>query len=324
MNQTQKIKEILEILKVKNNFLITSHIDPDGDSIGSQIALFLFLKKMGKKVSIINESSIPDVYKFLPNSNMIALENKKENFEVAIVLDCGDFDRAGKIKEICKKTKYIINIDHHITNNNFGNINYVDGKSSSCGEQIYKIIEMADKSLLDKEISICLYTAIMTDTGSFKYNNTSLLTHKIAIELMKYEIDPYDIYKKAYYDKSLLSLKLLSKALVSLKVDKSGKIAWIVLPYEICKNYSLEDTEGIIEIPRSIKNIEMVIFFKEWQKDKVKITFRSNENIDVSKIAKFFNGGGHFQASGCMIFDTLKNAKKQVFNKIKELGLYNE
>lgn len=319
MNQNQKIKEIIKILKLKKSFLITSHIDPDGDAIGSQIALFLFLKKWNKKVSIINESSVPEIYNFLPNSNIITSEDKKEIFEVVLALDCGDFNRIGKIKEICKKAKYIINIDHHITNTNFGMINYIDKKSSSCGEQIYKIIKMADKSLLDKEIATCLYTAIITDTGSFKYSNTTLLTHQVAIELMKYKIDLPLIYKEVYHKKSFSSIKALSKALSNFKIENVGKIGWITFPYKICQNYTPEDIEGIIEIPQSIKNIEMVIFLKEWQKNKIKVTFRSNGNINVGDLAQSFNGGGHAKASGCMICDTLKNAKKQIDDKIKEL-----
>jgi len=257
--------EISKILQKNNNFLITSHINLDGDGIGSELALYSILKKLKKKPIILNQGKLPKVYDFLPDVNKVQyLEGDyidTKSIDVGIALDCSNVKRMGKTYEIFKNIKTIINIDHHTSNENFGDLNYVDSSVSSVGEIIYKLIKFINIDLLDEDISTCLFTSILTDTGSFRYSNVSSKTFKIASDLTSFGIKPHLIAANIYNRNTYPGLKLLGEALSTLEVADSNYVSWLTITRKMLNNTKAndEEIEGIIEVATTLDNTEVSI-----------------------------------------------------------------
>ena len=333
MKIENNFKKIVEKLKKDDNFLITSHINLDGDAIGSELALNFVLKKLNKKSIILNQDKLPKIYRFLPESDKVY--NLKENefdkkiSNVGIILDSSNIDRVGKISKILDNINIIINIDHHKSNENYGNINYIDHSASSVGEIIYDLIKYMNDvpvktgmDLLDEKTSSCLFTAIMTDTGSFKYSNVSAKTFKIASELTakgaKTDLIANNVYNKNTYS----GLKLLGEALSTLEIDYSMGVAWLFITRKMLRETRAndEEIEGIIDIVTTLKNNEISILFRETNDNKIKVSFRSKSNFDVNKFASKFNGGGHPNSSGCLCSEKLEEVKEKILSELfKEL-----
>ena len=325
--------EITKVLQENNNFLITSHINLDGDGIGSELALYFILKKLKKKPIILNQDKLPKIYDFLPGSNKVHyLEDNcidTKSIDVGIVLDCSNVKRIGKTYEIFKDIKTIINIDHHKSNENFGGLNYVDSSVSSVGEIIYELIKSINTDLLDEDISTCLFAAIITDTGSFRYSNVSSKTFKIASDLTSFGIKPYLIANNIYNKNTYSGLKLLGEALLTLEINESGCVSWLTITRKMLNdtNANDEEIEGIIDIATTLNNVEISILFRETKDNKIKVSFRSKGNFDVNKFAGKFKGGGHPNAAGCLCSGKLDEIKENVlselFGDIKYLGYEN-
>jgi len=325
--------EISNILQKNNNFLITSHINLDGDAIGSELALYSILKKLKKKPIILNQGKLPKVYDFLPGVNKVQyLEDDyidTKSIDVGIALDCSNVKRMGKTYEIFKNIKTIINIDHHASNENFGDLNYVDSSVSSVGEIIYELIRFINVDLLDEDISTCLFTSILTDTGSFRYSNVSSRTFQIASNLTSFEIKPHLIADKIYNRNTYPGLKLLGEALSTLEANDSNYVSWITITRKMLNNAKAndEEIEGIIDVAATLDNNEISILFRETKDNKIKISFRSKGNFDVNKFAGKFNGGGHPNAAGGLCSGKMYKIKdkilSQLFKDIKNLGCEN-
>ncbi|GAH30453.1 unnamed protein product, partial [marine sediment metagenome] len=298
--------EISKALQKNNNFLITSHVNLDGDGIGSELAFYFILKKLKKKPIILNQDKLPKIYDFLPGSNKVHYLDDNcidtKSIDVGIVLDCSNVKRIGKTYEIFKNIKTIINIDHHKSNENFGSLNYVDSSVSSVGEIIYELIRSINIDLLDEDISTCLFTAIITDTGSFRYSNVSSKTFKIASDLTSFGIKPYLIANNIYNRNTYSGLKLLGEALTTLEMDDSKYVSWLTITRKMLNNAKAndEEIEGIIDLATTLDNTEISILFRETKDNKIKISFRSKGNFDVNKFAGKFKGGGHPNAAGCL------------------------
>ena len=325
--------EITKVLQENNNFLITSHINLDGDGIGSELALYFILKKLHKKAIILNQNRLPKLYDFLPGIDKVHyLEDNcinPKNIDVVIALDCSNIKRIGKTYEIFKNIKTIINIDHHESNENYGSLNYVDSSASSVGEIIYELINFIDSDLLDDKISTCLFTAIITDTGSFRYSNVSSKTFEIASHLTCHRIKPHLIANNIYNRNTYSGLKLLGEALLTLEINESGCVSWLTITRKMLNdtNANDEEIEGIIDIATTLNNVEISILFRETKDNKIKVSFRSKGNFDVNKFAGKFKGGGHPNAAGCLCSGKLDEIKENVlselFGDIKYLGYEN-
>lgn len=319
--------EISKVVQKNHNFLITSHINLDGDAIGSELALYFILKKLNKKAIILNQNRLPKIYDFLPGSDKVNYLNnnriKPKSIDVGIVLDCSNIKRIGRTYEIFKDIKTIINIDHHKSNENYGNLNYLDCSVSSVGEIIYELITFIDINLLDEKISTCLFTAIMTDTGSFRYSNVSSKTFGVASHLTSSGIKSHLIANNIYNRNTYPGLKLLGKALLNLEINESSCVSWLTVSRKMLNdtNASDEDIEGIIDIVTTLNNIEVSILFRETKDNKIKVSFRSKGNFDVNKFAGKFKGGGHQNAAGCLCSGKLDEIKEKIlselFKKIK-------
>jgi len=311
-------KIIKTAIKRFNKFLISSHINPEGDSVGSQVALASLLKRLGKEVVILNESPVPHILQFMKGAENILKEIPRDfNFQAAIILDCPDMSRIGNVSAHIADNKPLINIDHHISNENFGKYSWVDADVSSAGEMVFELFE-AFKVKVGYNEAVALYTAIMTDTGSFKYTNTSSRTHRIIAQLIDAGVKPYEIFGKIYESRSLQDTNLLAAALQTLKVTDDEKVAWLWVTKEMLKKTkaSLEGTEGIIDFARSIEGVEVAILFRETgTEDRMKVSFRSKGSVDVNKLASFFNGGGHITASGCTVLGKMQDVEKRVLDR---------
>lgn len=309
--------EAIKLIKNSNNILIASHIQPDGDSIGSILALGMALKEINNKVKILRVDKTPSDYNFLPNIDLIK-EYDEEKIDLFIALDCGDIERLGLGKNLALKAKKIINIDHHITNNNFGDINIVCPSAAATGELVYEIIGKMDIKI-DTDIAKCLYTAISTDTGRFMYSNTTYKTHLIVSELLKTGMNSNDININLYQSKSMERTNLFLDSLNTLEMFLDYKLAITSVSQDMLRlnNAKMEDTEGIISFIRDIDTVEVACFLKEISKSEVKISIRSKKEIDVSKICNKFNGGGHMRAAGCTIYDNMEKAKMLILKEIE-------
>lgn len=319
------LKSISEIIKKNNKFLIVSHVNPDGDSIGSQLAMVKFLENIGKKVSILNNSFVPDIYRFLPGSSKIKTSvSDSEKFDVGLMLDASDESRLGEIeKEAIKKAPLVINIDHHASNNRFGEVYYLDQDAAATAIIIYKLIKLSG-SVIDSDMANCLYVGISSDTGSFQFSNTNSEVHEIAADLIKLGASPCRIYGETHEIFNVPTIKLLGLAMLSLQMNGSGEIAWIKLRQ---KDFSMAcakpyETEGFINYLQMIKGVRAALFFREII-DKnnnilIKVSFRSKEGIDVHKIAGVFGGGGHSQAAGCAIEGDMDSVIKRVVSEVEK------
>lgn len=327
-NEAKKIKEL--ILRSKR-ILITSHENPDGDALGSMIGLGLGLEQLGKEVTLYDKDGVPELLEFLPYADKVgnSLENIEGEFDMAFAVDCTGISRAGREFEEFVSTSRsgpVVIVDHHQTNSSTADYHLLDPESSSTGMIIYSVL----KSLgvrITPDIASNIYATIIGDTGSFRYSNTSPETFRVAAELVEYGADPSEISEALFEREPLRKLKLLGLVLHTLHVMEDKRIASVVVDRTMFDQTgtSREDTEGIINIPRSVKGVEVAVLFRE-ESDDVKnpvwkISFRSKGKVDVAGIAESFGGGGHKRAAGCSIEGSLSEVKNRVFESISgELG----
>ncbi len=313
------MNKIIEIINRNSTFLITTHITPEGDAIGSELALFLILKKLGKKAMILNSDTVPLIYRFLPHSEAIVVSNSLSgDYDVLFIVDCENLKRTGlKIEGAITE---IAVIDHHITSKPFGDHSWIEPSASSTGEMIYELAVSVGVNI-DTDIATNLYTCILTDTGSFRYSSTTPKALKIAGLLLEKGIDPWRVTEEVYESQSLNRIRLLGMALSKIEISDDGKIAWIVVTQDMYRDTATtaEDTENFANYPRAIRNVDVSIFFRELENGRFKISFRSKGHIDVSAVAQIFGGGGHHNAAGCVIEAGLNEVKRIVISAIKEV-----
>lgn len=314
---------ILQIKK-SNKILIFPHIYADGDALGSSLALALALSKMGKKVKVIIEEPISYLYKFLDFKDLFTMyDYEKEMFKeeiyneeiVCIALDTSDIGRLGKRADAfisCPKT---INIDHHKTNSKYAQINIINSNASSVGEMVFDLIEGLNVKI-NKDIAKAIYVAISTDTGGFKYSNTGSKAHAVASKVIKYDIDISNISRLLYDVRPLRKVKLIEKAIKNIEILHKGKICIMSLRNKdfINTKTTEEDTEQIVNIGLDIEGVEFAALIKENIKGEIKVNLRSVKEIDVSKLAGKFGGGGHIRAAGFRAKKNFDIIKKEIIS----------
>lgn len=312
------IEDIVHEIKKREKILITTHINPEGDAIGSSLALALALSSIGKKISFYTADPVPNMLKFLPHCEMIKQVKKvNERFDAVIAVDCGDLGRVGFLSADNIPGDVLLNIDHHKTNDNFGTFNLVEEVVASA-ELVYQVIR--DLSIpITPEIATCIYTAILTETGSFRYANTNKNAFKISEEMVGFGADPWAIAEQVYNRNSHGRIRLIGQILSNLGISDNGKIAWIIVREQMYKETGTtkEDVEDIINFPRSIEGVEVAILFRE-SKNDWKLSLRSNGNVDVSALATEFGGGGHSMAAGFFIKGDLEDVKQRVIGRVEK------
>jgi phosphoesterase RecJ-like protein len=308
---------LLNIIKKSQNAVIISHIGPDGDTLGSALGLKMLLEQFKHltQIDVLVLGKVPEVYEFLPHIKTLKTpfdNNLLEKYDLAISVDCAAEDRMAEALSIFKKSKFSINIDHHRTNKSFGTLNIIDPGASSVGEILVGLAQQLDCQIT-KEIATCLYVSILTDTGGFRFENTSPNTFNACAKLLETKIKPDEIYKKCYEQKPLNMIRLQAFAINSAKFEENDKIAYTLISRKVLDEFGSQDsyTDGISEALRQAKTTEISMVLKENPNGDTKVSLRS-KNIDISKIAGFFGGGGHRLAAGCIIEKTPEDALKEI------------
>ncbi len=327
VNEINNIKTIIEN---HDSFLITAHENPDCDALGSTLALGLGLLSLGKNVHFYNNDLTPDHLKFLPEWERVIndINSLNKGYECIFLLDSADDMRPGiKFHEYIKTAEFKekIVIDHHNTNNGDQELVWVDTGAASTGVMIYKLLQSMNIEMT-KDISTLIYATIVGDTGSFRYSNTNSESLKIASELVDSGAEPEFISQAIYESEPLKKINLIAKALNTLEIDDTKKIASVYIDNSMYSETGTtrEDTEGIINLPRKIDGISVAVLLRQENKDngsenRWKISLRSKYDVDVSAIAQKFGGGGHVKASGLTIEGDLKKVKETLYETIKEV-----
>lgn len=311
------LADIATALERAESVLLCGHIMPDGDSLGSVLALGIILENMGKKVIMAGADPAPEIYDFLPG-----LEKyqgglpPEEGFDTFVVLDCSVPERLGHgYQELLYGDKVVIILDHHVSSTCFGKYRYVDPAASSVGEIIYDLIgEMGEE--ITPDVAICLYTAIVTDTGSFQYDSTTPGTLRRVAKLMEIGVPAAQVNIRIYEEKPKVVYLLLCSALSTLTTSPCGKASWMTITSEMLQNSGAEDehTEGLVNFAKSIKGVQVGMLFREIGDALYKISFRSKDVVDVNKLAALFGGGGHPHAAGCTMQGNIKEIKDKVIS----------
>ena len=312
-------EKVIKAIKRHSKFLITSHINLEGDALGSELALASLLRKMGKQAYIVNAHSVPSNYSFLPGTERIYHKLNRHAFQVAFIIDCPNKERIGSILNLIDDDKLIVNIDHHVGNQNFGKINWIDLKASSTGEMIFRLFELAHTKLNRKD-ALNIYTAILTDTGSFRHCNTTSTALWIASDLLKFGIEPAKTYARIYENNFAQDVILAAKINSRMSFAVNHRIAWVKIGKPIFKSIKgrHEVLDKVLDFAKSISTVKIVIILCQQDKHFVKLSLRSKSPIDVQKIAQVYGGGGHKRASGCTIKASLKEAEQKILKQAKK------
>ncbi|EGO63201.1 DHH family phosphoesterase [Acetonema longum] len=300
------------LIRSADQILITGHIHPDGDCLGSMLGLYHHLKAAGKKATLLLDDDVPSGFRFLPNWTDIkkpAHQNEQYITDLLIVLDASDKERIGRVGACVSGP--VLNLDHHVSNTQFADYWYVDTKAAATGEIIVDLIHAAGEPI-DPDSALCLYTAIATDCGFFRYANTTPKVLRYAADLLEQKVKP-ELVSESIETSTLADIQSLIAVLGTLELQQEGRAALITVDSHALS--LTENTESYINYPRSIAGVEVAVMLKEVEADCVRVSLRS-KTADVSKIALSFGGGGHMRAAGCTLNTTLDQAKSRILEAI--------
>ena len=313
------LNNAVRFIRAHDDILLIAHVSPDGDTLGSSLALYAALLQLGKKAQIVCEDPVPQIYRFLPNSDQVQTPQCARQTEAVVSVDCADLARTGKSEPLFSGAVFTLNIDHHGTNDKYADENYVQ-RAGATGELIYGLL-MNLKVNITRDIAACLYAAITTDTGNFSYSNTTPDTMRIAADLLETGIDlPYlnrSLFRTVPYHK----MRLHGLAIMKTELYEHGRIGMACLSAEdmhSCNAVS-EDTEGIIDSIRDIDTVEVAAILREGEDGLIRVSLRGKTAADVSRIALRYGGGGHRLAAGCTLDPPLNQAAEKILNAAMEL-----
>ena len=309
--------------------MIASHAEPDGDSVGSLVALGLALTKLDKKITMHTPSPIPAVYRFLPGAGRIVRQIKNADiYDLALVLDCGDLTRIGETSTEIGKIPILINIDHHVSNTGFGHIQFIDTSACATAEIIYRLINALEIPF-DKAIATSIYTGILTDTGSFRFSNTNQAAFAISQAMTDAGVEPHNVAQRVFGTYSLGRIKLLNMALNSIEISDNGKLSMMTVTRSMLNTTgtNTEDLDGMINYARRIEDVKVAALIHEIKNGAGKfanmnlyhVSLRSDSSVDVAEIACKFGGGGHASAAGFQIESTLVALKSKIIELAENL-----
>ncbi len=329
-NKLDTLQKIWKAISDGKNFFIAGHLNPDGDSLGCTLAMTSLLERLGKTVYPYAAPVIGNDLKFLPGLSKIhvGVLPEKPDFDTVILLECSDRQRGGDLETVLSKAKMLVNIDHHLVSDEYGNVNYIDSKASSTAEIIFQLFESSSEEcplLPTADEATCLYTGLVTDTGRFVHSNTTAEALRVASALVALGADVNKINQVIYFTKSYIELKLLGRALEKMEMRFDNKYSQIILTrgdFEAL-GATAAQTQGIVSQPTMIPGVEVSALIKE-EPDKVSVNLRSRGSVDVSRIAQTFSGGGHARASGFKIAGKSVNEvadqlSKVVYDVVKDI-----
>ena len=311
------LSQVVELIESKRKFAITSHIRPDGDSLGSSIGLYWLLRALDKDVEVIMRDPVPHAYRQLPGANDIVVTPAvTAPYNAVFVIECSDVTRPGLID---LEKQFVVNIDHHSTTALFGNINWIDSTASAVGEMIYNLCK-AMGVRVTKEIAECVYTALITDTGSFHYSNTTERTFKVASELVRTGVKPAKTAEAVFASYPWSRIQLMGAVLSTAKRDESGRVASLRLSQEMQarSNASDEDADGFVNYPLTVGEVEAVVLLKESAPEVYRTSLRSKGDVNVARVAGKFGGGGHRNAAGCTLQGPWDEVENEVIRLLQE------
>jgi phosphoesterase RecJ-like protein len=317
------LADFCRALKGCERYLLTCHVMPEGDAIGSMLAMDSLLRRIGKEVIIICEDAFPERLHCLSDkrwNRIDSVDRARIEFDALLTTDSPSLKRIGRVQELVRDETVIFNIDHHVSNKYFGHYNYVRPEAAATGEVVMDIFKALELPLTKQEAAD-LYVAVATDTGSFKYSNTTAESHRRASELLETGIDVERLNEDIYGVYSLKKIKLYSRLLKRVRTTASGAIAWAAMRQDDLKKSgaTYEDSEGFIDFLRYMREVKVAFFLSELDGSKgTRVSFRAKGPYDVNSIATHFNGGGHKKASGCVIEMPLKKAERLVLNYLEK------
>ncbi|HWI40746.1 MAG TPA: bifunctional oligoribonuclease/PAP phosphatase NrnA [Verrucomicrobiae bacterium] len=310
--------KIIEAIGSANSFLITAHENPDGDAVGSSLALANFLAEQGKDVTVYFADPLPEIYFFLPLADTVVAQIPDRHFDICFVLDVGEFRRAGSALPKASIGSFI-NIDHHLTCEPFGAINLIDVNASATGALIHRVVKESGRAI-SYEVALCIYVAVISDTGSFRYSNSDPEAFAIAGEMIAAGVNAWYVAEHLYESQPPERLKLLGAALETLDFSPRGDFASITVTLDMYRETggSAELTDGFINYPRSIRGVEVAVFFRQLRPGLYKVGFRSKGKINVAALAERFGGGGHHNAAGGTVEGEIDEVKGLVFPHLEK------
>jgi bifunctional oligoribonuclease and PAP phosphatase NrnA len=309
------LQEVIEQIGQRSKFVLTSHARPDGDAIGSALACCQILRSMGKEAEVVLRDGVPRIYQPLPFADQVVHADRVNgDYEAAIILECDSIQRT-RLEGLDKQ--FLISIDHHVIGKPFGHVNWIDPKAVATAEMVYRLAREAGVPI-SPDVATCLYTAVLTDTGSFMFEGTDAHTFALARELVLAGADPARCARNIYFAHSTAKIRLLGAALSNL--HREGSLAWIWVTREQMERFDAkeEDCEGLVNYALSIQDVQVAIFFRELPDQRYRISLRSKGEQNVASVAEAFGGGGHACASGCSLDGPLTMAVNRILDALRK------
>jgi phosphoesterase RecJ-like protein len=310
-----EIALIVDAIRSRQRFVLSSHARPDGDSIGSQLAMAYALRDMGKHVELVNVDAAPPQLMGFPGVPDIRIAPAVDgNFDASIIMECSDLARTGVTG---LDRSFVINVDHHPGNKAYGNINWFDAGAAACAEMVFDLVHALGVPL-SKEIATHIYLAILTDTGSFHYSSISPKTFDICRQLLEAGVEPVRVSRQVFDSNSMGRLRLMASVLGGMTFDPSNRVGVLFLDHAMARTAggTYDDTEGLINQPLTVKEVQAVVFFKQAEGDAYRVSMRSKGEVDIGAVAKEFGGGGHKNAAGCSVSGPVESLKTTFVEKI--------
>ncbi|MDI3316533.1 MAG: 30S ribosome-binding factor RbfA [Bacillota bacterium] len=313
---------VVRALRSARSLLMAVHVRPDGDAVGSALGLGLALERAGKRVRFMVDGGIPYNLGWLPGADRFEPPAPLDAVEAAVLLDCGDLERVGRLRPLIEPLEEVVNIDHHPSNTGFGSTRWIEPGAAAVGEQVMDLLEALGVDL-DEAVATALFASIASDTGGFRYSNTRPETLERAARLVRAGAQPAEISRRLWEERPLSSLRLLSRVLESLQVEAGGAYAWVRVPRAVLEATGAgeDEVEGLVNYPRSLSGVEVAALFQEVSlegRPATRVSLRSNRWLDVSRVAQRFGGGGHARAAGCTLPAPVEEAARQVGQAVRE------
>ena len=300
------------------SIVLACHVNPDGDALGSMLGLALSLIPLGKDVVCLSEDGVPDILRFLPGAELVQRTTAVSAFDLALVVDSGELARVGEtVQPLIARARSVVDIDHHVTAGAFGDVRVLDAGAASTAEIVYGLLETLAVPITT-EVATCLFTGIITDTGSFRFQNVTPNTLRVAAKLLEAGAPPAQISEQVFENRTYPATRLLGHALSSLTQTDDGRVLWAHITAADFQTLGAtdQDTEGVVNYVRGVRNAEVGILFREMGNGKVRVSLRSRETVNVAEIASQFGGGGHRMASGCTVEAPLADAEQAVVRAV--------
>ncbi len=316
---TQPLADAAAAINESQSIVLACHVNPDGDALGSLLGLALALIPLGKSVVCLSEDGVPDILRFLPGTELITQTTEAGAFDLALVVDSGELPRVGdSVKPLIARAKRVVDIDHHVTSGAFGDIRVLDSHAASTAEIVYALLETLGAPITP-DIATCLFTGIITDTGSFRFQNVTPNTLRVAAKLLEAGAPPAHISENVFDNRTFAATRLLGHALSSLSQTQDGKVIWAHITAKDFQELGAtdQDTEGVVNYVRGVRGAEVGVLFREMETGKIRVSLRSRETVNVAEIASKFGGGGHRMASGCTLNAPLVQAEQTMIRAVQ-------